>query len=178
MLPNYLFLDIETTGTDSRVDQITEIALITSGGTERAWFVAHDRLPCDWVLTETDYITRILPGPKDPLCVVLQQIVKIAGASATWPHLVGANPSFDDRFLRKGFSDHASSFGGYHLDANPPWNYHLIDVEAMAMQKFHLAVPPKLKNCRTLLGIEEWDTAHTALGDARNTKRVFEALLR
>lgn len=178
MLPNYLFLDIETTGTDSRVDQITEIAYISSGGLERSWFIEHDRLPDEWVLTNTDYLTRILPAKKTRLRDALANLARIAYDAGLKPHLVGANPSFDDRFLRVGFSEHASTFGGHGLDADPPWNYHLIDIEAMAMQKFHLPEPPKLKNCRTLLGIEEWDTAHTALGDARNTKRVFEALLR
>lgn len=165
---NVVFLDIETTGLDVEKDQITEIAWITYDYGQRVQLVQHDRLPNDWVLRHTDYLTRIAPVTKEPLDQVLSWLrYDIERVSTTEPvYLVGACPAFDDRFLRKAYGE-----------GKVPYHYHVIDIEAMAMGSLGLDFSPSLKDLRGLLGIEGQNEApHHALADALEVKVIYEAI--
>jgi DNA polymerase III alpha subunit (gram-positive type) len=175
--PRFVFLDMETTGLEAGVDQITEVAWITDDGKERCHLVNHTRLPGEWVLKNTDYLTRIATAHKEDLYQVLgwlqndceilrQQNAMNFGGDKGNVYLVGACPAFDDRFLRIAYGDRGV-----------PYHYHVLDVEAMALGRFPLSEPCSLKDLRGLLGIPgENEAAHTALADAREVKLIFEAM--
>lgn len=197
------FLDLETTGLDSEVEQITEAAWITQDLSgewhERQFFVEHDRLPNRWVLENTDYLTRILPAPKVSLHSVLEELARNVAGRIDYEHIentagflqikvppvhiAGCCPSFDDRFLRKAFlSERVRAWDAekyrYSQLTEPPYHYHLIDVEAMAFAVSGLECMPRLKDLRDALGIPgENDAPHSALADAREAKLIYETIL-
>jgi DNA polymerase III epsilon subunit-like protein len=181
----FLILDLETTGLDPEVDQITEFAydLIDQSGQTLRWdmglrkghgVVKHDRLPNEWVLTKSDYLARILPA-QDKLSTrrLLQIIYAEINANCEVPpsqvHLVGANPAFDHAFLEK-----IRRFHGF----SPIYSHRLIDVEARAAGRLGLATNPSLAQCAKLLGIPASDAPHTAQGDVALTKQIFLTLLK
>ena len=171
----YIFLDLETTGLEAGADQITEAAWITDDQfgrpVVRQFFVEHDRLPNRWVLENTDYLTRIALAPKTPLQDVLvalhEDCARVPGIPA---YLVGACIAFDDRHLR-------SAYKRLWGEAEPPYHYHVIDIEAMAFGLLGLSDMPSLKVLREKLGIAgENPAAHTALADAQEVRLIFDAI--
>jgi hypothetical protein len=171
----HLFLDLETTGLISGNDQITEAAWIADDGTSSQFFVAHTRTPHEWVLTKTDYLTRIAPAPKTSLRDVLEiltaDVARLAGHGGDPVYLVGACPAFDDRFLRHAYRT------AFQDPREPPYNYHVIDVEAVALGALGHAAPLSLRDLRAALGIAGANAAaHTALADAAEVKLIWDAL--
>ena len=183
-MKTYFFLDLETTGLDVDSAEITEIAWLRAfsepvperliNEAEYHAFVEHSRLPNKWVLEKTDYATRILPAPKRQLKHVLNELRSWAAISIyllgvpAQVYLVGANPSLDDAFLRRAYRS---------FDEDPPYSYHLIDIEAMVMGALGLDSPPSLREIRGLLGIAGANPApHSALADAREVKLMWDEL--
>lgn len=88
-------------------------------------------------------------------------------------HLVGAVPSFDAEIFAR-----LLRANGYL----PQWHYHLIDVEALALGWLNgrgQAVAPPYSGQALGLAVgvapQSEDERHTALGDARWAKRVYDA---
>jgi len=164
----YIFLDCETTDLNPDVDEITEIAWYTErDGREfvREWAVKHTQLAGDWVVKETDYITRLVPAPKVDLEVCLQTLMQDCNGAHAF--LVAQNPTFDHAFLRKAF---------YKRGLRVPYDYHLISVEILVMQALGLERPPRIKDQRRLLGLEgEREVKHAAQPDAAEVKLIFNA---
>lgn len=161
----YLYLDLETTGLDRGIDQITECAALTSHGEMLHAYVKHDRLPCEWVLDRTDYVQRILGAEKTSVESVLLRIKYLCDDET---YLVGANPAFDHAFLEREYRSR-----GWVV----PYRFRLIDIEAMVMACYGLSAPPALKDCRAILGLAgQNDAPHTAMADANEVRVVFEAL--
>lgn len=97
-------------------------------------------------------------------------------------HLVGAVPNFDADVL------------GTRMRANgicPSWHYHLIDIEALAvgylsglrsdeppgMNEYPLSLPWKSDDLSAALGITvSEDDRHTALGDAKWARAIYDAV--
>jgi DNA polymerase III alpha subunit (gram-positive type) len=170
----HIFLDLETTGLEAGFDDITEFGWILDDGTERQFFVEHFRQPSAWVLEKTDYRTRVLPAPKWPLRHVLAALAGdcehlAAGGGAVY--VVGACPAFDDRFLRHAYST------AFAVPRDAPYNYHVIDIEAVAMGFLGHDAPCKLSELREALGISGENPAkHTALADAAEVKLIWDTL--
>lgn len=91
-------------------------------------------------------------------------------------HLVGAVISFDEERLRRLLRRHG---------ACPTWHYHLIDVEALAAgwlardpDSLPLQPPWNSETLSNLVGVTVGDfDRHTALGDARWAKAIYDVVL-
>lgn len=85
---------------------------------------------------------------------------------------MGAVPSFDDERLRKLLAPYRQpqSLAG--------WHYHLVDVEALVAGKFGVAPPWDSDELSMKAGVdpEQFDR-HTALGDARWAKALYESVI-
>jgi DNA polymerase III epsilon subunit-like protein len=190
-----VYLDLETTGLDPHQHHVWEIGLITDDG-EYNWILELKEAELDTATPMAlavghyyersyqayrNWSRRISNTPKDRFVIdgeeeiekqayisvedrkpLAKLIVRLIGTA----HLVGAVPSFDERFLGDFLRD-------YGLP--PAWHYHLVDVEALAAGKLGRQPPWDSKNLYREVGIEP--TAfdeHTALGDARMAKAVYE----
>lgn len=90
-------------------------------------------------------------------------------------HIVGAVPSFDTERL--------SMMMRHHSIMEPPWHYHLTDVENLVVGylagKGELMAPPwKSEDLSRAIGVEPDDFArHTATGDVRWVKAQWDAVM-
>lgn len=190
-----VFIDTETTGLDAEKHVIWDLAIIEEDGTEHQWFF---RPPClcvehadpialdigkfygrteynevSWIKGERSWHWSNLPE-------ALEQVRKL-----TWnKHLVGAVPSFDEERLRLLME----TFRIPHK-----WHYHLIDIEALAVgylagresidgpfeERPHKTLPWKSRKLYEALGVvNPVEDEHTALGDARLAKAVYERIMK
>ena len=112
-------------------------------------------------------------------------VLRMVEAITRGAHLVGAVVSFDADVLGQRMRAHGIC---------PSWNYHLIDVEALAVgwlngnassfgykdRPLTVAVPPwKSDDLTEALGLAPVpeDERHTALGDARWAMRLYDAIM-
>lgn len=193
------FLDTETTGLDPDRHPIWEVALITPDGREHVWQFPVDEVEADpfaldighwwdrrWS-TENDVpelnalydahnekSRRKAIKPSQEWCRYFRNLV---GTS----HLCGAVPSFDEERLRRLL---------LAKGVRPRWHYHLIDVEPLAAgwlraradheeEKREAAQPPwDSERLSVHVGVDpkQFDR-HTALGDARWAKAIYEAVM-
>lgn len=197
------FVDTETTGLDPDRHEIWEVGLIRRDpddqtDTEYTWRLSVDLGKAEPIaLTVGGYYRRQNdPNNHDP-----DKIAK----SPTWfahqfselthgAHLVGANPSFDDAFLKRLLRANG---------ACPGWSYHLVDVEALAagylrgrarglaldgdVLKYpgiidtskEVAPPPwSSSDLSRAVGVNPDDfERHTALGDARWARAIYDAVM-
>jgi DNA polymerase III epsilon subunit-like protein len=165
-----VFVDCETTGLDPDRHEIWEVALIYAE-TERSWFLPVDLRRADPnALRVGRYYDRHPNGSDDPAAAAYQ-IARFLDGN----HLVGAVPSFDAVFLQRFLNRHGEA---------ATWHYHLIDVEALAVGWLYGHGDP-------MTGILPWSSdlvsrgvgvdpddfdRHTALGDARWAKAIYEAV--
>lgn len=84
-------------------------------------------------------------------------------------HLVGAVPNFDADVLGARMRAHGIC---------PSWHYHLVDVETLAAGARRLPPPWGFDDLLALHGLK-YDEAdrHTALGDARMARDLYDAVL-
>lgn len=166
------FIDTETTGLDPERHEVWEVGIIVDG------FEHHYAIRPD--LTKADPTALNIGRFYERTTVFKWEwwTPKLAAETIArrldGRHLVGAIPWFDDRFLRA------------FLNANGhqgTWHYHLIDVEALAVGYLaakgeHVELPYRSKDLSRLVGVDPDDfEAHTALGDARWAKAVYEAVM-
>jgi len=84
-------------------------------------------------------------------------------------HLVGAVVSFDEERLRRWM---------HREGVVPSWHYHLIDVEALVVGRLGTAPPWDSQYLSTSVGVDpDRFDRHTALGDARWAKALYEAVM-
>lgn len=166
-----VFIDTETTGLDPDRHELWEIALIDASGEETSFQPQIRRLDladpgslrlvrfyertsdADWYWQDREHVAR-----------------GIAEMTAGL-HLVAAVPSFDATFLSAFLRAHG---------LREAWHYHLVDVEALAAGKLGMAPPWDSADLAKRLGIESDrpDFAkHTAMGDARWAKAIYDAVL-
>jgi len=185
---NIAFVDTETTGLNPTLNPIWEIAVIVDD-VEHCWQV---RLPDDMPLVgdddpkpSTPYMTKWAfehTGWRDrydddlalsPLAAVERFCELVDGR-----HLVGAVPSFDEERLRSMYHKYVD-----HAPTRYPWHYHLIDVEALTVGYLagighRVTLPWKSHELSERIGVMvPVEDEHTALGDARWAKAVYEAVI-
>jgi hypothetical protein len=191
-----VFLDTETTGLDPDRHEIWELALIWSDSNK--WVEYELQLPVD--LTRADptglrigrfYERRRQVGKATSSVARLCRTrwdgkgdfdgglepswhAETVAANLDGKHLVGAVPSFDAAFLTRWLRANGQA---------ATWHYHLIDVEALAVgylaSKGHsLALPWDSEKLSLAVGVNPEDfERHSALGDARWAKAIYERVL-
>ncbi|MFD5027051.1 exonuclease domain-containing protein [Streptomyces sp. NPDC058373] len=186
------FVDTETTGLDPFLHEVWEVAVILredGHDTEHTFRL----LPACFAdadpkaLEINRYMERVTaPGWKwDDRQAAARQLYRLLDGAI----VIGSNPAFDAEFL-------ANFFGGY-FEKPKPWHYRTIDVATLAAgRQYGLAVTlsgvggelrdgdlPALPF--SSYGLSRWagveppapDVGHTALGDARWTRDLWDALV-
>jgi DNA polymerase III epsilon subunit-like protein len=175
-----IFVDTETTGLEPQLHELWEIALIEENGREHVFYrepiALHNSDPT--ALRISGFYDRVRDTQR-PISTggihgfntdELSKDAMLAGQIATLTagkHLVGAVPSFDARFLEmfmriNGFA--------------PAWHYHLVDVEALVAGQLGIRPPWNSHELARQIGVPELDGKHSALGDARWAKLMYEAV--
>lgn len=167
-----VFVDTETLGLDPRIHPIWEVALVMDDF-EHVWHLDVDRFDRDAADPvavsisgfDTRYADRL---ERTSVVSFLDEFIELTAGR----HLAGAVVSFDEERLRRL---------AWQWGHTPKWHYHLIDVEALAVGWLAgRAVPPTLPwNSDALtaaLGLPPVpeDERHTALGDARWAKAIYD----
>jgi hypothetical protein len=84
-------------------------------------------------------------------------------------HLIGTVPTFEDLGLEDLLYRHGRV---------PGWHYHIVDVEALAAGKLGLAPPWDSGELSRKAGVDpEQYERHTALGDARWCRAIYDAVI-
>lgn len=185
------FVDTETTGLDPDRHAIWEVAIIAEGE-ELSWLVEltdEDLAAADPVALDIGRFHERHPqglrftGPPASIVAAPYGIAKAVAYALEGRHVVGAIPSFDTERLARLLRRH---------DLEPTWHYHIIDVEALAVGWLagsfdwsegppagdKLTLPWKSEELSRAVGVEpEEFNKHTALGDARWAKAVYEAVV-
>lgn len=182
------FVDTETTGLDPRKHPIWECALIMPNGVEHTWQL--DLTPAELLLADPIALDicrfrerRATVGKRKHPSSFLEEFIALTEGL----HLAGAIISFDEERLR--------NMAYRYPFIDPKWHYHIIDVEALAVgyiaglasswrsperrQRRPIVRPPwKSDEITAELGIRipEGDK-HTAMGDARWAKAIYEHVM-
>lgn len=168
----YVILDTETGGLDPLRDELIEVS----------WWVWGDPQPKTAILPHTPsrvstaaaelngYVAR---GLSDHRFWAMTADINVLYEDLVGATIVGANPTFDVAFLGRWFNAH------FFKDPTP-WHYRLIDVQAMAFGlglMDDLGRPLGLNTIAHLLRDYEVPAPdHTAEGDVRCTKQIFDVL--
>ncbi len=179
-----VFLDCETTGLDPTRHEVYELGLIVEGtdGVEEAkhwWFEIDLKRADSEALRMSGFYERypaqdpnrdpnLLAEPLDiyPAAEAAPAIARMTAGA----HLVGVNPAFDATFL-----------GALLRSAGqvPAWEYHLVDVLPLVAGRMRMRPPWSSRELSAEIGVEPpgLEDRHTALGDARWAKRMYDAVM-
>lgn len=161
-----VFVDIETTGLIPGVHEIFEIALIDAAGYEESYWIECSLTTADPTALRLTHFYERQPNQTDLLRS--GPVAKTIAHATAGQHLVGAVPSFDAAFLDVFLRRHSFV---------PAWHYHLVDVEALAAGKLGIEPPWDSEELSEKLGVEpDRFDRHTALGDARWARAIYEAV--
>jgi DNA polymerase III alpha subunit (gram-positive type) len=167
------FVDTETTALDEFDGRIWEFGAILRGPEQ------HDQVP---VVFQIDGVTGGEFEPKarevsrwneryglDARLMGEGAAVHALSAWLAGRHLVGANPAFDQAFLKKLFRQYR---------VKPTWHHRLIDVEVLAMQALGIPTPMGLRQSADALGIRyDPDSLHSAYGDAELAMEIYDLVV-
>ena len=168
-----LFIDTETTGLDPDRHEMWDLAIIDASGREFVYHFRPNLRAADPMALRIGQYYERTSDPKwqwsDPRFHAADIARRLDGT-----HLVGAIPWFDAEFLRRWLD---------RWDEKGTWHYHHIDIEALAVG--YLAakgeavdLPYHSKDLSRRIGVDpDQFEAHTALGDARWAKAVYEKIV-
>jgi DNA polymerase III epsilon subunit-like protein len=178
------YVDCETLGLNPDVHPIWEIAIILPDrDEEHVWQVR----PTAVEISNADPIAVTISGfgsrYDDAAAFRSGETVDRFSALLEGRHIVGAVPSFDEERLRRMYLD------VYPTPDRFPWHYRLVCVEALAVgfiacgsREYHsvneVGLPWDSHRLGEILGVDPTPEAerHTALGDARWARRMYEAI--
>jgi DNA polymerase III epsilon subunit-like protein len=176
---NLVFLDTETTSLrhDRRVWEIGAIVREDGGDKEWSWLIAAEDLD----LGNADLMSLIIGKFFDRHPDVTTGSAQLDNAYGEGDVLadletvlrgatiVGAVPNFDAEVLATRMRAHGIC---------PSWHYHLVDVETLAAGALRMPPPWNFDKLLAKFGLT-YDEAdrHTALGDARMVRDLFDAVL-
>lgn len=171
-----VFIDTETTSLRPK-RRAWEVGLIVrddDGDHEHHWFIdtAHlDLGNADPFALKVGGFYERHPQMVDPRNMVaaewtmLEQVERLTRGAL----LVGAVPNFDAEVLAARMR--------YH-DIAPSWHYHLIDVETLAAGALTIPPPWDFDKVLNAYGLTYDDAErHTALGDARMARDLYDAVM-
>lgn len=193
-----VFVDVETTGLDPQVDTILEIALIKEDR-ERTWWIELSSTELGEASPRALQVNRyyersqgsVLRGDGHLNAHVplegnaRQHAARSIAVFTDSCVLAGNTVKFDQQFLEAWMRRHGSC---------PVWDYHIVDVPTFCAgyltkeldpdsegseELVELLKPPfKSNNVAKAIGLPEMDEAdmHTALGDARRAKQMWQAV--
>lgn len=185
------FTDTETTGLDPRIHDVWEVAVIVRDlgvpDEEYVWQVRPDLTNADpkgleiggfeerFCVRDGWDACATIPGTP-PFNLTRGEFLTDLQTVLRGAVLIGSNPAFDDRFL-------TALMQSFQLKA--PWHYRPDDVVAMAAgwlcakgQTEALARPWRSYEISEAVGVPRpsEDVAHTALGDARWARDLYDAV--
>lgn len=180
-----VFIDTETLGLDPRIHRVWEVAAIVDD-VEHLWHLAlpHDAEVDPVAAQISGFHERYAEAVTTPVPMFLDQFLELTDGR----HLCGAVVSFDEERLRRL---------AWQWNRTPSWHYHLIDVEALALgylagiasdwrgpeRRMRLEamrdLPWKSDDLTRMLGLKppSDEDRHTALGDARWAKAIYERVM-
>lgn len=180
------FVDTETTGLDADRHEIWEVGLIVDEQ-EYLWHLPVDLGRADPIALKIGgFHGRYGPGKGEHLrgarVTPLPQFATEFAGMTRGRHLVGAIVSFDEERLRKLLRANG---------ACPEWHYHIMDVEALAVGwlaansswrteegALPVVLPWNSDDLSRSVGVApEMFDKHTAMGDARWAKAIFERVM-
>jgi len=166
------FGDSETLGLNPHLHPIWELAIILPDtGDEHIWQVR----PTPTEVSAADPIAVRISGfdkrYDDAAALRKGETVDRFSELLRGRHIVGAVPSFDEERLRLMYL----SVHGMH--DRFPWHYRLVDVESGMLAKLGVGPGQEPDALAALLGVTVHPDKHSALGDARWVRAVFEALV-
>lgn len=161
------YIDTETTGLDARIHQPYEVSywLPERDATPSTWGLPHGLDNADaTALRIGNYFERghgQWGGEPERRSLAVRLIRDLRGVT-----LVGSNPAFDAAMLTR-------------FIGAPVWHHRMIDVSNVAMVAFDddrpLGLAAAADRCRSR-GYDIPEPDHTAEGDVRTTRAVYEAL--
>jgi len=158
------FIDTETTGLDPRIHQPYEVCIWREDKDEPSTYeLPHTLEYADQQALRIGgyHDRRFRPSSESPDFHVRQLVKHLNGVT-----LVGSNPAFDAAMLTR-------------VIGTPVWHHRLINVAEGAMWAFGWDRPKGLADVATACrerGYEIPEPDHTAEGDVRTTRAVYEAL--
>ncbi len=177
------YVDSETLGLDADVHPIWEVGLITELGEEHCWQLQITQREIDLAHPKALEISGFherydRKKAIDPweFCLEFDDLTKGV-------HLVGAVILFDEERLRRMF---------WKEGMTPSWHYHVICVEALAVgylcgsfvsngdydRRGIVPLPWNSKDLSRRLGVDpDQFEEHTALGDARWARAIYEKVV-
>ena len=160
----YVVLDVETTGLNTRADEIIEIGAVrVENGVEVAEFseLINPGRPVPEKVVEITGITSAMLRDKRTLMEVMPEFAKFCEGAV----LVAHNASFDMSFFRRAFRQ-----------AGLPFDFAIMDTLALVRNQFPQLKSHKLGNMCKQLGISLLN-AHRAVHDARATSLMLIKVL-